>query len=279
MAKQKMKTVDMSVSAEELDKIVLPEDAEKQHLKELKVKEKAEKAAKKAAKEEAKEKIEAKIEAKVEENKEEGKTPKKIKSRSRTYVAVRHLIDRTKTYDLKKACDLVIKTSYTKFTGTIVADLVTKNDKVSAEIRFPHSTGKSLRVAIATEDLLKDIEAGKLDFDLLVTAPIMMPKLAKYARTLGPKGLMPNPKNGTISPDPEKRQAELQGGKISVKTEKKSPLMHVTVGKTDTKVQDLVDNVEALIAALGPKKIVKLVLSATMSPGIKVDLTPYQSTQ
>jgi large subunit ribosomal protein L1 len=187
------------------------------------------------------------------------------------------LVDRTKSYSLKQAVELAKKTSYTKFAGTIVADLVTKDDKATAEITFPHSTGKTIRVAIATDDLLKDIEAGKLDFDILVTAPLMMPKLAKYARVLGPKGLMPNPKNQTISPNPEKRKAELEGGKITVKTEKKSPLMHVTIGKTEMTETDLFDNAEMLIKALGPKRILKLVLSATMSPGIKVDLTPYQA--
>jgi large subunit ribosomal protein L1 len=288
MAKQKMKTVDMSVSAEELDKIILPEEAgssaeaiavaEKQHLKDLKEQEKADKAAKKAAKEVKTAGIETKIEAKAEENKEKEKKPKKIHERSKTYIATRRLIDRTKTYDLKKAVELVKKTSYTKFPGTVVADLVTKDDKVSAEVKFPHSTGKSLRVAIATEELIKDIDAGKLDFDILVTAPAMMPKLAKYARTLGPKGLMPNPKNQTITPNPEKRKAELEGGKVTVKTEKKSPLMHVTLGKTDMDEKDLAENLETLINSLNPKKIVKLVLSATMSPGIKVDLSPYQTT-
>jgi large subunit ribosomal protein L1 len=279
MAKQKAKTVDKSITEEELDAIVLPEEAEKQHLKELKEAEKAEKAAKKAAKEEAKEEIAEKIEAKAEENDAEAGTPSRraSKSRSRNYVAIRRLVERSKNYTLKQAVELIQKTSYTKFVGTIVADLVTKDDKVNVDVKFPHSTGKTVRVAIATDALLADIEAGKIDFDILVTEPKMMPKLAKYARVLGPKGLMPNPKNGTIAPDPEKRAKELSGGKTTVKTEKKMPLMHVTIGKTDLKAVDLVDNTKALIKAVGPKKIVKLVLSATMSPGIKVDLTPYQT--
>jgi len=278
MAKQKAKTVDKSITEEELDAIVLPEEAEKMHLKELKEAEKAEKAAKKAAKEEAKEEIAEKIEAKAEENEEVGTTSRRAsKSRSRNYVAIRRLVERAKSYTLKQAVELIQKTSYTKFVGTIVADMVTKDDKVNVDVKFPHSTGKTVRVAIATDALLSDIEAGKIEFDVLVTAPAMMPKLAKYARVLGPKGLMPNPKNGTINPDPEKRAKELSSGKTTVKTEKKMPLMHVTIGKTDLKAGDLVDNTEALIKALGPKKITKLVLSATMSPGVKVDLAPYQT--
>jgi len=172
---------------------------------------------------------------------------------------------------------LIQKTSYTRFTGTVVADLVVKDDKISTEIQFPHSTGKTVRVAIVTDDLLKDIESGKIEFDVLVTSPQFMPKLAKFARVLGPKGLMPNPKNGTITPDPEKRAKELSGGKVTLKTEKKAPLMHVTLGKTDLKPTDLAQNAEALIKAIGARKILKMVLSATMSPGIKVDLTPFQS--
>jgi large subunit ribosomal protein L1 len=279
MSKQKTKTVDMSIKPEDLDDIVLPEEAmEQKHLKELKYQEKLAKRAKKAAKEEEKEEIQEKIEAKVEENVTEGKKPKvSTKVRSKRYVASRRLVDRTKTYSVKQTCELVTKTSYSKFPGTVVADLVTKDAKISAEVRFPHSTGKTLRVAVATEDLLKDIEAGKLEFDILVTKPQMMPKLAKFAKVLGPKGLMPNPKNKTIVDDPEKRQKELASGKVTVKTEKKSPLMHVVIGKTDLKAKKLEENLDTLIKAIGGRKILKLVLSATMSPGIKVDLTPYQA--
>ena len=279
MAKQKMRTVDMSVSEEDLRQIDMEKETEAKRLKELQAEEKAEKTAKKEAKVEAKAEIQEKIEAKKEANVTEvkpSKTAKKV--RSKHYQVGRRLVDRTKAYDLKKAVELVKKTSYTHFPGTVVADLIVKDDKVSADVRFPHSTGRSVRVAIASEDLLKDIDAGKLDFDILLTTPQLMPKLAKYARTLGPKGLMPNPKNQTIVADPAKRKAELEGGKTTVKTEKKSPLMHVTLGKTTQPDKELIGNTEALINAVGGKKIVKLVLSATMSPGIKVDLTPYQTT-
>lgn len=265
MAKQKAKTIDMSVSIEE---------AEKQHLKELEIKEKVEKAAKKEAKAEKKEAIEEKIEAKA---KEEAKKPKATqKPRSKNYRSVRTQVNRTQSYPLDKACDLVIKTSYSSFPGTVSAELVLKDQNTQADLTFPHATGKTVRVAIADETLLTKIEKGELDFDILVTKPEFMPKLAKFARILGPKGLMPNPKNQTIVADPEKRAKELSAGKTTVKTEKKAPLMHVTLGKTDMGAAQLKDNAEALIKAVGGRKIVKLVLSATMSPGIKVDLAPYQ---
>lgn len=266
MSKQKAKTVDMSVSIEE---------AEKQHLKELELRERDEKEAKKAAKEEKKEAIEEKIEAKA---REEAVKPKAhaAKPRSHTYRASRAQVDRTKAYPLTKACTLLIKTSYSSFPGTVSAELILRDQKTQADVTFPHSTGKTIRVAIADEALLAKIEKGELDFDVLVTKPDMMPKLAKFARVLGPKGLMPNPKNQTITPDPEKRAKELSSGKTTLKTEKKAPLMHITLGKTDLGATKLQANCEALIKAVGGRKIIKLVLSATMSPGIKVDLTPYQ---
>ena len=103
-----------------------------------------------------------------------------------------------------------------------------------------------------------------------------MPKLAKLARVLGPKGLMPNPKNGTISPNPEKRKTELEAGKTSIRNEKKNPLLHVVVGKSSQPESELVANLETLIKVVGGRKLVKLVISSTMGPGIKVDLSPYQ---
>jgi large subunit ribosomal protein L1 len=276
MAKQKAKTVDMSVTDEDLAKIELPEEAEKRRLKELEAEEKAEKEAKKEAKKAEKDEIQEKIEAKVEENVAEGKA-KKVHSRSKKYSAVRHLIDRTKTYPLAEAIALLKQTSYTKFAGSVSVDLVVKDQKVSADIAFPHATGRTVRVAIATDELLEQVNNGVIDFDVLVASPAMMPKIAKYARVLGPKGLMPNPKSQTVSADPEKRKKELEAGKITLRTEKKAPLMHVLVGKTDMDVAALEANVEALIKAVGSRRITKLVLSATMSPGIKVDLAGFQA--
>jgi large subunit ribosomal protein L1 len=238
MAKQKMKTVDMSVKVENLN----PEETEA-------------------------------LEATV--AKEEGspapKAAKKTHLRSGKYHAVKARVDRTKNYPLKQAAELVITTSYSKFTGTIIADLIVKDEKVAAEVAFPHSTGKTVRVAVVSDELIAKIETGTIDFDVLVTHPSFMPKLAKLAKVLGPKGLMPNPKNGTISPDPDKRAKELAGGKTAIKTERKAPLMHVIVGKTNMEPKQIAANVEALVGAIGVTKITKLTLSATMSPGIKVD--------
>jgi len=208
--------------------------------------------------------------------KETVKVKKVSRERSDRYKAARRRVDRTKTYPLAKAVEMVKVTSYSNFKGTVTVDAIVKDQKTSAEITFPHSTGRTLKVAIADDALLATVEAGKIDFDILLATPAMMPKIAKFARILGPKGLMPNPKNGTVTNEPEKRQKELSGGKVTLRTEKKAPLMHVVVGKTTLTDKGLTENIEAMIKAVGAKKLVKLTLSATMSPGIKVDLTPYQ---
>lgn len=198
--------------------------------------------------------------------------------RSKTYIAARAKVDRTKTYPLTKAVDLLLKTSYSKFTSTITADATVKDSKLNLETTFPHSTGRQIKVAIASEKLLKDIEKGNIDFDILITKPDLMPQIAKHARILGPKGLMPNPKNKTITDKPDERKKELEKGVVQIKTEKKHPLIHVVVGKTDQLSKEIIANTTHLINAIGPKRLTKLTLSATMSPGIKVDLSEFQTT-
>ncbi len=198
------------------------------------------------------------------------KTKTKL-GRSTRYQSVRSLVDRSKLYPMAEAFDLVKKTSYAKFESTISADLVLKDTNNQLSVTFPHSTGKQLRVAIVDDALLENVAAGKIDFDVLLTTPQYMPKLAKLARILGPKGLMPNPKNNTIVSDPEKAKAELLGGKTVLKTERKAPLLHVALGKTSTPTSDLVDNLAALIKATDGKTL-KCTVSATMSPGVKVSL-------
>lgn len=198
---------------------------------------------------------------------------KKVHVRSNKYHAAKAKVDRTKTYPMLQAAELAVKTSYTKFVGTVIADLVVKDDKVSAEITFPYSTGKTTRVAIVTDELLTKIEAGTIEFDVLVAHPSFMPKIARLAKILGPKGLMPNPKNGTVTTDPEKRAKELEGGKTTIKTERKAPLIHAVIGKANQSTKELAANGEALIKAIGAGKVLKMVLSSTMGPGIKVDLS------
>jgi large subunit ribosomal protein L1 len=194
---------------------------------------------------------------------------KAARVRSRKYAAVRAQVDKTKIYDAFAAIELLKKLSYSKFPGTIVADIIVREAGDSVTLTFPHSTGKSVRVAVVNDEVLAQIEAGTIEFDVLITEPRFMPKLAKHARTLGPKGLMPNPKNGTITDNPDLKRKELEGGKVAIKAEKKAPLMHVMLGKTSMDTKELVENMNTLLTALKGKAL-KASVTASMSPSIKV---------
>lgn len=159
--------------------------------------------------------------------------------------------------------------SYSKFSGSIEAHGVMREVGEVGKVTFPHSTGKTVRVAIVDDELLAKIEVGSIDFDVLVAAPQFMPKLAKLAKILGPKGLMPNPKNGTLTPKPELKKKELEGGSMVIKTEKKAPLIHLTIGKAAMDTKELVENIETLLK-VGKGKLLKLSICASMSPSVRV---------
>lgn len=197
------------------------------------------------------------------------KAPKVIKARGKKYQAVRAKLDKSKALTPADAVAMVKKLSYSKFAGSLEVHLIVKEAGMTANVTLPHSTGKVVRVAIATDELLADVEAGKVDFDILVSSPQFMGKLAKLARVLGPKGLMPNPKNGTLTDNPERKAKELAGGALTVKTEKKAPLVHIAIGKLSMEAKDLTENLEALLKAF-KGRIVKISLAATMSPSVKV---------
>lgn len=202
----------------------------------------------------------------------------KRKTRSSTYRKMRELVDRKKLYSLQDAILLIKKTSYSKFDGTVELHLnlnVLKKDQKKAirgSVSLPHGIGKEVRVAIADDALLKKIEKKQIDFDILVAHPKMMPKLAKYAKLLGPRGLMPNPKTDTISDEPEARAKELSKGKSNYKSEPNNPIIHMPVGKVSFDDKKLVENIQAVLKAIGQNKIKKATLSATMGPGIKLEL-------
>lgn len=197
--------------------------------------------------------------------------PAKVKARSKKYQQARKKVDRNRIYPLSKAIKLAQETSISKFNGAVEVHLVVIKTGLKGEIQFPHSTGKQTKIAIANDALLKKINLGKIDFDVLLASPEMMPKLSKYAKTLGPRGLMPNPKAGTISEKPEEL-AKKMAGKTQFKTETKAPLIHLVIGKVDAKAKEIEANFKALIEAIGPNKIKKAVITSTMGPGIKVDL-------
>lgn len=199
----------------------------------------------------------------------------KIKVRSKRYVEAMKLVDKEKLYPLTDAISLVKQTSLTKFDGTVELHvslnplaLGDKKDYRTA-VSLPHGTGKEVRVAIADDKIVAEIEAGKINFDILVAHPTMMAKLAKVARVLGPRGLMPNPKTGTVSPDPEKRAKELSSGQVNIKTEPSNPLIHMPIGKVSFDDKKIAENIKAVLKALG-SKVAKVTISATMGPGVKV---------
>ncbi len=204
--------------------------------------------------------------------KETKKSVKKEKKRGKKYQEAKKKIDPTKFYPPSEAIKLLKSISLSKFKGNVDIHLNVKDVGLKGEIQFPHPTGQKQKIRVADEELLKELAKGKIDFTLLVATPKIMPKLVKYAKLLGPKGLMPNPKNNTVTENPEEF-IKNASGKIQFKTESKFPLIHLTIGKIDTPEKNLEDNLKALIKAIGKKNIQKAVLSPTMGPGIKINLS------
>jgi len=204
-----------------------------------------------------------------ESKKEEEKAKKAPRIRGKKYNEVKSKIDRTKTYSPEEAIKLVKETSYSKFDGSVELHLVIKKQGLSVQVSLPHSAGKEKRVEIATDETIKKIEAGKIDFDILVATADMMPKLVAFAKILGPKGLMPNPKNGTLVTDIKKAKT-VGGNNITIKTEKEVPLIHTVIGKVSQKEEELEKNLAAIIKAISEKQIQKAYLKATMGPSVKI---------
>lgn len=199
---------------------------------------------------------------------------KKERVRGRKYVEARGNVDRTISYPIEQAVELIKSTSYSNFDGTVTAHINLRKEMKPFDVNMPFSTGQSLRVAIANDEILAQLAEGVIEFDVLLTKPDMMGKLAKFARLLGPKGLMPNPKNGTVTSDPEAKKASLMSGAVTIKPERKAPLMHVRLGKVSQPASELAANLEALLKATGINAT-KVTLAATMSPGVKVQLMSF----
>ncbi len=198
------------------------------------------------------------------------------KPRSAKYKEAKALIEKDKMYPISQALDLVEKTHLAKFDETVELHINTTESGISGTMTLPHGTGKKTRVVVlspskdpkGTEEIIKEIESGKISFDVLIATPDAMPKLAKVARILGPKGLMPNPKNGTITAKPEELAKKYEGGQISFKTEAKSPIMHLVVGKLSFGKDKLSENINEALRAVQSKNIRNVTIKSTMSPGI-----------
>lgn len=218
--------------------------------------------------------------------------------------AVREKIDLTKEYSLEDAVSLVKESSYARFDESI--DLAVnlgidprKSDQmVRGAVVLPHGIGKKIRVLVfakgekekeaidagadyvGSEDLVEKISKGWLDFDKAVATPDIMGLVGKLGKILGPRGLMPNPKLGTVTFDIAKAVKEIKAGKVEYKAEK-AGIVHVSIGKVSFDSKKLRENVKAIIDSLVKAKpatskgkyLKKLSISSTMGPGISVDIT------
>ena len=261
------------------------EDIEEQEKKEKQIK-KAEKKARIAADQPKKEEIntdtkedsEAIVNEAQKEDKPQEKKEKQVKKaekkaiHSLAYVSLSEKVDKSKTYSLSDALSLLEGLQRGKFDETVELHINTTASGISGSVTLPHGTGKKTKVAVVDDSLIAEIEKGKISFDILIAHPSFMPKLARVAKVLGPRGLMPNPKNGTISPTPEEVAKKYEGGQINFKTEAKSPILHLSVGKMSFGAQKLSDNIQEMIKAVKKANIVNVTLKSTMSPGIKIKI-------
>ncbi|MDO8468549.1 MAG: 50S ribosomal protein L1 [Candidatus Peribacter sp.] len=211
---------------------------------------------------------------------------------------------RTKSrYEIAEAMELLPKLSMTKFDATaevhirILADTTQADQLVRTTVALPHGTGRTVRVAAfvpddriaeakkagadlaGKEELIAQIEKGVIDFDIAVAAPEVMKELGKVAKTLGQKGLMPNPKSGTVTTNIAKTIAELKKGRIECKMDKQG-IIHATFGKLSFGPEKLKENLEALLHAVKEAQpsgikgeyIASVTVAPTMGPGIKLSL-------
>ena len=214
------------------------------------------------------------------QSKYKSKTSKKAKPHSTNYLVMAKLVDKNKTYTIDEAFKILTSSKKLKFDETIELHINTLEKGVTGNLTLPHGTGKKAKIEIADhaadpkhlEELIKKIEGGKLDFDILIATPDTMSHLARVARFLGPKGLMPNPKNGTIHPKPQEAIKKFEGGQINFKTEAKAPIIHLSVGKLSFGEKNLNANITTVLQAVQTKNIKSVTLKSTMSPGIKISI-------
>ena len=211
-------------------------------------------------------------------------------------------VDKNKLYTLNEATALVKSISYTKFDASVDVDIRLgvdprkANQMVRGSVTLPHGTGKTLRILvlctpdkaeeakaagadyIGLEDYIEKIKGGWTDVDVIITMPSVMPKVGGLGKILGPRGLMPNPKTGTVTMEIGKAVKEAKGGKIDFKVDKYG-IIHSQVGKVSFEVDKLTENAKEVLqniiklkpAAAKGTYIKSIYLSSTMSPGIQVE--------
>jgi large subunit ribosomal protein L1 len=222
--------------------------------------------------------------------------------RSKAYRQAAELVDRERLYSPLEAAGLAKETSRVKLDATVEVAICLGVDPRKADqmvrgtVNLPHGTGKTARVivfatgdkaaeaeaagadAVGSDDLIERIQGGWLDFDAAIATPDQMAKVGRIARILGPRGLMPNPKTGTVTPAVAKAITEIKGGKINFRVDKQANL-HLVIGKTSFDTDKLVENYAAALdevlrakpSAAKGRYLKKVTFSTTMGPGIPVD--------
>jgi large subunit ribosomal protein L1 len=175
-------------------------------------------------------------------------------------------------YPLETAVAMLKKFKASKFDETVELHINVREKGVSGQVTLPHGTGKKRVITIADDAVIADIEKGKINFDILVAHPSMMPKLAKVARILGPRGLMPNPKNGTVTPNVDAIVEKLSAGQVNFKTESDAPIIHMSIGKISFTEPQITENVQGAISAIKLSNITKITMKSTMSPALNIDI-------
>lgn len=266
----------------------------KKHIEEVKAEEERQARKVERAKEEA-----------VADKKPKGAKPvtrPRIERRGKKYQEAYKLVEKGKTYSLKDAVSLAIKTSPVKFDASLEAhvrlgvDPRQADQNIRTTIVLPNGSGKTVRVAVFApldvcktakaagadiaedEDFLKQLDKGVIDFDVLISTPAYMPKLGKYARLLGPKGLMPNPKAGTVTMDVEKAVKESKAGKVEYRVDKQS-IVHIGLGKVSFGADKLLENANTFFESLKSQKpaslkgtyVKSVFITTTMGPSIAVE--------
>jgi large subunit ribosomal protein L1 len=228
----------------------------------------------KASKDGAEEKAEVEVEKKESEkkSKEEKASPSKAHVHGKKYITAKKNVEKNKKYSLDEAVKLLKKMKYTSFDESVELHINVTTTGAKGEVELPHSTGKTVKVVVVDDAVLADLEKGVINFDILVTHPSYMPKLAKYARVLGPKGLMPNPKAGTISPNPEEVVKKFSKGVLRWKTEPKFPLIHQLIAKISFSETDIAENAKVFLKSVGKANAQKAFIKTSMSPSLLLDL-------
>ncbi len=210
--------------------------------------------------------------------------------------------DAVKEYSLAQATDILKEISYTKFDASVDIDVRLGVDPRKADqmvrgvVTLPHGTGKTVRVLVlctpdkeneakeagadfvGLDDYIQKIEQGWTDIDVIITMPSVMAKVGRLGKVLGPRGLMPNPKSGTVTPDVAKAVREVKAGKIDFRVDK-TGIIHTSIGKVSFMPDKLVENAQEVIATLMRLKpssakgtyVRTISLSSTMSPGVTID--------